>query len=98
MQQHCYRVTLELLSEPTGAASAREPLQFEVASHDDIFAVVERLRDRSDFGHDAATALGVGIKLFGAVMLEEQANPLFSTFMPHFSQFVRQLKRGETKN
>ena len=97
MKQHRYRVTLEHLSEPTDAPSTHKTLQFEVGNHDDIFAVVERLRGRGDFGHDAAAALAVGLKLFGQVMLEEQTNPLFSTFKPHFLQFMRKLKTGTGK-
>lgn len=94
MKQHRYRVTLEQLSEPTGAPSTDKTLQFDVANHDDIFAIVEGLRGRGDFDHDAATALAVGLKLFGEVMLEDQANPVFSTFKPHFLQFTRELKKA----
>jgi len=94
MKPHRYRVTLEHLSEPAGAPSTHKSLQFEVANHDDLFAIVERLRGRGDFGHDAATALAVGLKLFGEVMLQEPANPLFSTFKPHFLQFMKQVKKG----
>jgi len=72
-------------------------LQFEVGNHDDILAVVERLRDRGDFSGDAATALGVGLKLFSEVMLEHRENPLFSSFKPHFLQFMKELKRGPEK-
>lgn len=98
MKQHRYRVTLEQLSEPTGASPTYKTLQFNVGNHDDIFAVVEGLRDRGDFGHDAATALAVGLKLFGEVLLEEQANPVFSTFRPHFLQFTRELKKGRAES
>jgi len=93
MKQQRYRVTLEHLSEPTGGPTSSRTLQFEVANHDDMFAIVERLRGRGDLGPDVAAALGVGLKLFGEVMLEEHANPLFSTFKPHFLQFMKQLKK-----
>jgi hypothetical protein len=94
MKQHRYRVTLEHLSE---TPTAGKTLQFDLANHDDIFAIVERLRGRGDLGPDAAAAFGVGLKLFGEVMLEEHTNPLFSTFKPHFLQFMKQLKARSTQ-
>jgi hypothetical protein len=96
MKQHRYRVTLERLSEPTAPSDSRT-LQFEAANHDDVFAIVERLRGRGDFDHAAAAAFVVGLKLFGEVMLEQHANPLFSTFKPHFLQFMKQLKQRSTE-
>ena len=95
MKQHRYRVTLEHLTDAQGAPSAySEPLQFEVGNHDDVFAIVERLRARGDFSSEAAAAFGVGLKLFSEVMLEDKGNPLFSEFRPHFAQFMKVLKKG----
>lgn len=94
MKQHRYRVTLEHLADAQGAPSTHPPLQFEVGNHDDIIAIVERLRGRGDFTEDAATAFGVGLKLFSEVMLEDKGNPLFSSFRPHLAQFMKELKKG----
>ena len=88
MSQNRYRVTLEALPE------ARDSLQFDVGCHDDIFAVVNKLRQRGDFDEASATAFGVGMKLFGEVMLENRDHPLFAEFRPHFAQFMRALKQG----
>ena len=98
MKQHRYRVTLEQLSGPAGAPSTDKTLQFDVGNHDDIFAIVDGLRGRGDFGHDAATALAVGLKLFGEVMLEEPVKPVFSTIRPHFLQFIRELKKSRAES
>lgn len=94
MKQHRYRVTLEHLADADGAPSHHPPLRFEVGNHDDIIAIVERLRGRGDFSPGAAAALGVGLKLFSEVMLHEMSNPLFVSFRPHFVQFMKQLKQG----
>lgn len=94
MKQHRYRLTLEHLADTKGVLSTPETLQFEVGNHDDIFAIVERLRGRGDFEENAAAALAVGLKLFSEVMLEEKENPLFSSFRPHFMQFMKELKKG----
>lgn len=93
MKQHRYRVTLEHLADAQGTPSSHEPLRFEVGNHDDIIAIVERMRSRGDFGESAA-ALGVGLKLFGEVMLENRDNPLFASFKPHFSEFMKELKKA----
>ncbi len=97
MKQHRYKVTLEHLADAHGAPSTHKPLQFEVGNHDDIIAIVERLRHRDDFTDENAAALGVGLKLFSEVMLENRENPLFSAFRPHFTQFMKDLKGGSGK-
>lgn len=95
MKQHRYRVTVEHLSDPDGAPSSHPaPLQFEVGNHDDILAVVARLSRRSDLDAASAMALGVGLKLFGEVMLEKRQHPLFAQLLPHFGEFMKTLKKG----
>lgn len=97
MKQHRYRVTVEHLADAQGKASTQAPLRFEVGNHDDIVAIVDRLRGRGDFDPQAAAAFGVGLKLFSEVMLENKDNPLFTAFRPHFGQFMKTLKAGPGK-
>lgn len=94
MKQHRYRVTLEHLTDAEGVRSTHEPLQFEVGNHDDIIAIVRRMRSRGDFDEQAATAFAVGLKLFSEVMLEQKEHPLFAAFRPQFQQFMKELKKG----
>jgi Domain of Unknown Function with PDB structure (DUF3861) len=94
MKQHRYRVTLEHLQDPGGNSVTRDPLKFEVGNHDDIFAIVERMRSRGDFDAETATAFAVGLKLFSETMLEHRDHPLFAQFRPHFQQFMKHLKKG----
>lgn len=94
MKQHRYRITVEHLCDADGGPSGHPiPLQFETGNHDDIFAIVERLRQRGDFDANTAAAFGVGLKLFSEVMLENKSHPLFSEFRAHFSDFMKGLKR-----
>ena len=101
MKQHLFRITVEPLGgaqgEPCAEQITQAPLQFEVGNHDDILAVVERLRGRGDFSANDAAAFGVGLKLFGEVMLHNKSNPLFASLMPHFGQFMKDLKKGSDK-
>ncbi|HEX8606676.1 MAG TPA: DUF3861 domain-containing protein [Pseudoduganella sp.] len=94
MKQHRYRVTLEHLQDPGGNPVTRAPLAFEVGNHDDIFAIVERMRGRADFSPETATAFAVGLKLFSEVMLENRDHPLFADFRQHFQQFMKEVKKG----
>ena len=95
MKQHRYRVTLDHLADAKGEPSTYDaPLRFEVGNHDDVFAIVERMRTRNDLAPDAATALAVGLKLFSEVMLEHRGHPLFAEFAPHFRDFMKTLKQG----
>lgn len=97
MKQHRYRITVEPLADAKGAPSTHQPLQFEVGNHDDIIAIVERMRGREDLPEDAATALAVGLKLFSEVMLEHREHPLFSSFREPFVQFMQTLKKAPAK-
>lgn len=93
MKKHQYRITVEHLTNKDGQpVQPPATLQFEVGNHDDIFGVVERVRQRSDFSPSSSTAFAVGLKLFSEVMLENKNNPLFSEFIPHFGRFMSCLK------
>ena len=98
MKQHRYRITVEHLADAQGEPSSHTaPLQFEVGTHDDILALVERSRQAGHFDPATATAFTVGLKLFGEVMLENRSHPLFAEFAPHFGQFMKQLKKGPSQ-
>lgn len=94
MKQHLYRVTVEHLALPDGSPPpAAEALSFETGNHDDILAIVERMRQRGDLPEADATAFAVGLKLFSEVMLQHRGLPLFADFAPHFKAFMQQLKQ-----
>jgi len=48
--------------------------------------VVGRIRDRADFDR--------GLKLFSEVMLQNRTHPLFASFLPHFQQVMKDMKRS----
>lgn len=96
MKKHLYRVTVEHLADKNGhEIASADRLQFEVKNHDDIFAVVERLKSFSEMTPDDATAFAVGLKLFGETILDHQDRALFKEFMPHFADFMKRLKKGD---
>ena len=96
--KHQYRVTLEHLLDKQGqAVTERQPLQFETACHDDIAAIVEKLKNRSDFPADSVESFAVGLKLLGEVLVEQRHHPIFADFFPHFKQFMKTLKEEKAK-
>ena len=97
MKQHFFKITVAPVADAQGTPTAQQPLQFVAGNHDDILAVGERLRGRGDFSANDAAAFGVGLKLFGEVMLHNKSNPLFASLMPHFGQFMQDLKKGAGK-
>ncbi|MGI2860229.1 DUF3861 domain-containing protein [Shewanella algae] len=95
MKQHKYSISVEHLEDQNGMPSNyQQALKFEVGNHDDIFAIVDKIKQLQDFDEDQAAAFAVGLKLFSEVMLEQRKNPLFDEFRPHFMQFMKQLKQG----
>lgn len=93
MKNHHYRITVEHLSTPDGqAVDVPGTLQFECGAHDDILALVQRSRQRSDFDADTAAAFTVGLKLLGEVILKNRKHPLFEELGPQFGQFMKRLK------
>lgn len=95
MKQHRYRITVEHLADPDGQVPADStPLVFETGNHDEILKIVERLRGHPALPPESAAALGVGLKLFSEVMLENRQSPLFAEFAPHLREFMQKLKAG----
>lgn len=94
-KQHHYRITVEDLGDAPGPSDpAHAQVQFDAGSHDDVLFVIQRMRQRGDFDADTAAALGLGLKLFGEVMLKNRQHPLFAELMPHFGDFMKRLKQG----
>lgn len=95
MKKHRYRITVEYLADTAGTPMTDVPLlQFEARNHDEILSVVDRVKSRGDFCNEDATAFAVGLKLFSEIMLENKSKPLFKDFLPHFGNFMKQLKHG----
>jgi hypothetical protein len=93
---HRYRITLEHLSRPDGAPVAKAPLVFETTNHDDIFAILWRLRGRTDIPADDVESLAVGLKLLSEVTLKNRKAPLFAPLKEALGAFIGQLKNSST--
>jgi hypothetical protein len=86
-QGHRFRIKVERMDD-----AASSPLVFEVINHDDIFAIVDRVRAGTAFAANDAVALAVGLKLFTGVMLSQRHDPLFASVQPAMRMFIGNLK------
>ncbi|MFC3185938.1 DUF3861 domain-containing protein [Shewanella intestini] len=83
-----YKITIEEITVNQQGRS----MAFEVQDREDIFNVVENLKQRSGLDEQLATKLGVSLRLLGPIMMHNRKHPLFADFMPHFKNFMQNLK------
>ncbi|WP_343606474.1 DUF3861 domain-containing protein [Fluviicola sp.] len=89
-----YRIQLQEVQKKDGTLGD-QLLEFEFENHDDIFTIVEVLKERKLFdGVDQTVEFAVGLKLFSEVMIRNRNHPLFEEFAPAFGQFMKKLKGG----
>lgn len=91
-KQNYYRVTVEQIT--TEDESNPKALQFELEDREDMFALVDTLKHRSELDEQVATRVGVALRLLGPVMVQNKKHPLFDEFMPHFKNFMINLKKA----
>lgn len=93
MKQHQYRVTLEYLADQNGNAVDAEPLVFDAPNHDEIFTLIDKVRERTGLPETQAQRFVVGLKLMGEVMLENKDDAFFIRLMPTFRELMQEVKR-----
>ena len=93
MKGHLYKFSIEHKEDSKGNSVEGDTLEFEARNHDDIFKIVELMKDKMDLEEVDATAFAIGIKLFGEVMLKNSKNELFKEFKPDFTKFMKELKK-----
>jgi hypothetical protein len=92
MKGHRYRFRVESLAQSNRIDRVEAALSFEVANHDDILAIVDRVNAATAFNRNDATALAIGLKLFTGVMLQHRHDPLFADVQPAMRAFIGNLK------
>ncbi|MGF1901007.1 DUF3861 domain-containing protein [Aliivibrio sifiae] len=85
----CYRVIIE---EVTPEQEMAQTLVFEFQDREDLFTIVDKLKQKSGLEPEVATKVGVALRLLGPVMMANRKHELFSDFMPHFKSFMQNLK------
>ncbi|MGL6259848.1 DUF3861 domain-containing protein [Vibrio sp. WXL210] len=83
-----YKVTIEEINvdEP-------RTLEFDYQDREDLFKIVESIKNGSGLEPAAATKVSVALRLLGPEMMKDRKHPLFADFFPHFKQFMQNLKQ-----
>lgn len=84
-----YRITVE---EIGGEEGNTQTLQFEHQDREDFFNLVDKLKQGSGLEPNTATKLALALRLLGPTMMRDRKHPLFVDFMPHFKNFMQNLK------
>ncbi|SEI95485.1 protein of unknown function [Dyadobacter koreensis] len=88
-----YRFQLEYLSSSKEETALPEALDLEFENHDNIFQIVEILKEKNPFGDEKqAVEFAIGLKMFSEIMIKNKSNPLFEEMLPAFRIFMRKLK------
>ncbi|OQQ02098.1 hypothetical protein BK411_22690 [Vibrio splendidus] len=86
-----YRITIEEVSVKEDREL--QTMQFEIEDRENLFAIVEKIKQDSGLDEQSAARLGVSIRLLGPLMMQDRKHPLFVNFMPHFRDFMQNLKK-----
>lgn len=92
MKQHQFKITVEHIADKDGNPVSREPLQFLVPNHDDIFDIIERVKQRNDMDEQTATRFAVGLKLFTETAMENKDHDFFIALKPHIMTMMQIIK------
>ncbi|MEZ8314170.1 DUF3861 domain-containing protein [Vibrio splendidus] len=90
-KHNIYRITIEEVSVKEDREL--QTMQFEIEDRENMFAIVEKIKQDSGLDEQSAARLGVSIRLLGPMMMQDRKHPLFVDFMPHFRNFMQNLKK-----
>ncbi len=82
-----YRIIIEEVEVETP-----NRLEFEFQDREDLFKIVDSVKQGSSLEPTDATRLAVALRLLGPIMMKDRKHPLFVDFMPHFKSFMHNLK------
>jgi hypothetical protein len=88
-----YYLTLSLKEYANGATEPAKELGIQFDNHDEIFNIIERIKDKNIFeDSNEATQFALGLKLFSEIKLKHRKNPLFEELNEVFPVFMKKLK------
>lgn len=92
-KSNTYKLKLELVELLRPDDKEYEPIELEFGNHDNIFAIIERMKNRNRFKTEQdSVEFAIGLKLFSEVMLKNKDNELFEDFRPAFGALMKKIK------
>ncbi|MDU8925554.1 DUF3861 domain-containing protein [Pasteurellaceae bacterium LIM206] len=92
MKQHQYQLTLTHVADINGNPVEPKSLTVNTPNHDDIFNIIEIMKNRPEMTEEMAQRFVIGLKTMSEVMLENRKNPLFEQLIPHFRAMMEIIK------
>jgi Domain of Unknown Function with PDB structure (DUF3861) len=93
LKGHRYRIRVEEISiSALNPGVADRAMTLEVENHDDLLALIERVRTGTAFAPDDASALVLGLKLCSGVVLKHRRDPIFADLQPAMRVLIGNLK------
>ncbi|MCM2680307.1 DUF3861 domain-containing protein [Echinimonas agarilytica] len=89
-RMNTYQITIEKTNLNDGESA--QTLQFEALDREDMFTLIEKLKQTSGLDAQTSTQVGVALRLLGPMMMAHRKHPVFVEFMPHFKAFMLNLK------
>ncbi|WP_148714971.1 DUF3861 domain-containing protein [Chitinolyticbacter meiyuanensis] len=93
MKQHRYRITVEHVAGKDPGDALAPPLRFHATNHDDLSAIVTRLRSRERWSDDDAAAIAIGLKLLSEQVLLHRDDALLASLKGPLGAFIAELKQ-----
>lgn len=91
-RENSYKLNLQEVRLKDGT-STNQSLEFEFTNHDDLFKVMEFVKEKNlFFEKNQSMEFILGLKLFTEVMLKNKEHPLFEELKPAIMQFMKKLK------
>ncbi|MFH7018384.1 DUF3861 domain-containing protein [Flavobacterium sp. FlaQc-47] len=88
-----YYLTLSLKEYANGETEPAKELGLQFDNHDEIFGIIERIKDKNIFEDpNEAAQFAIGLKLFSEIKLKHRKNPLFDELNEVFPLFMKKLK------
>ncbi|OLY92143.1 protein of unknown function [Cnuella takakiae] len=88
-----YHLSLRLLETANGEQDPSKSLELDVENHDEIFNIIERIRQKNLFdAEQQSTEFAIGLKLFSEVLIKNRNHELFTELGPAFQLFMKRLK------
>lgn len=88
-----YLLFLAMTKNAKGESVSKDKMvNLRFDNHDDIFNIMERLKQKELFDDDQTVEFAIGLKMFSEVMLKNRKHPLFEEFAPEFGAFMKKLK------
>ncbi len=93
MKNYMYKITCDYLSDADGNAPNVEPLVFDVALHENIFDIINKLQESGKVPAKDVATFGLGLKLMGEVILRNKDHKLCASLLPHLTEIMKEIKK-----